>query len=367
MSGLDGLPGTTPLEKAAAEPKEKASARGGLKRKDDSKKKRSTKDSKVSKSSKDAAASKAKSTNRGSSKGSSKAPKVPNKLSQAGKEKEADAKKKKLEESSRYATPKQTKKTTRGPSRCLDFGFGFASEVLHNTLFSPNNTIPTSGSRRLSDMMPKTPCDPSGPPPKSSSKRRRSSGCGKCNCKKSKCLKLYCECFAAGKFCDNCQCQNCGNTEANKKVVEETRKAIMQRDPLAFQPKILSQNQNEGRHKKGCNCKRSHCLKKYCECFQAGIKCTDLCRCEGCHNRDTDDAKDGEGKEGTVGTQVTKKAKSSKARPAPASTRMWSPQKGMSLLKRVAPSTPSKTVFQIRGGILRPPPSPLVYSTPMKS
>lgn len=42
----------------------------------------------------------------------------------------------------------------------------------------------------------------------------------KCNCKKSKCLKLYCECFAQGKnhnnlgsFCKDCNCSCCQNTE----------------------------------------------------------------------------------------------------------------------------------------------------------
>jgi hypothetical protein len=37
----------------------------------------------------------------------------------------------------------------------------------------------------------------------------------KCNCKKSKCLKLYCECFAAGAFCHACSCQSCQNTPGN--------------------------------------------------------------------------------------------------------------------------------------------------------
>merc|ERR1712060_347587 len=25
---------------------------------------------------------------------------------------------------------------------------------------------------------------------------------------------------------------------------------------------------------------------KYCECFQAGVRCTDICRCDGCRNLD---------------------------------------------------------------------------------
>lgn len=34
-----------------------------------------------------------------------------------------------------------------------------------------------------------------------------------CNCKQSKCLKLYCECFASGGYCDpsTCNCINCCN------------------------------------------------------------------------------------------------------------------------------------------------------------
>ena len=37
-----------------------------------------------------------------------------------------------------------------------------------------------------------------------------------CNCKKSRCLKLYCECFAADSYCHGCHCQSCMNTPVSK-------------------------------------------------------------------------------------------------------------------------------------------------------
>ncbi|KAI4337337.1 hypothetical protein L6164_015768 [Bauhinia variegata] len=125
-------------------------------------------------------------------------------------------------------------------------------------------------------------------------------GCKRCNCKKSKCLKLYCDCFAAGIYCaETCSCQGCYNRPEYEDTVFETRQQIESRNPLAFAPKIVQRatdfplNEMEdvhlttpssARHKRGCNCKRSLCLKKYCECYQANVGCSSACRCEGCKN-----------------------------------------------------------------------------------
>ena len=33
-----------------------------------------------------------------------------------------------------------------------------------------------------------------------------------CKCKQSRCVKMYCECFANGSFCQDCNCKSCLNT-----------------------------------------------------------------------------------------------------------------------------------------------------------
>lgn len=103
-----------------------------------------------------------------------------------------------------------------------------------------------------------------------------------CNCKKSKCLKLYCDCFAVLNYCDPhfCNCVQCYNVSSHEEVRTEAIKATKERNVLAFKTKISEQEQ----HVTGCHCKNSHCLKKYCECFNGSALCGINCKCQSCQN-----------------------------------------------------------------------------------
>jgi len=114
-----------------------------------------------------------------------------------------------------------------------------------------------------------------------------------CNCKRSNCLKLYCECFAAGIYCrSDCNCVSCFNNISYENLRMEAVEAILDRNAMAFRPKILpgakagsgTAAMVAARHNRGCQCKKSFCLKKYCECFQAGIVCSTRCKCKECKN-----------------------------------------------------------------------------------
>lgn len=76
-----------------------------------------------------------------------------------------------------------------------------------------------------------------------------------CRCRKSRCLKKYCDCFARGAACtEKCSCLECGNATSTACAVEATF----------------------------CNCTETQrgngaCSKKYCVCRQAGRACGPMC------------------------------------------------------------------------------------------
>lgn len=55
-----------------------------------------------------------------------------------------------------------------------------------------------------------------------------------CNCTKSQCLKLYCDCFANGEFCSNCNCKECFNTLEKEDERQKAIKICLERNPHAF-------------------------------------------------------------------------------------------------------------------------------------
>lgn len=56
-----------------------------------------------------------------------------------------------------------------------------------------------------------------------------------CNCTKSHCLKLYCDCFANGEFCQlNCKCKECSNNLENEEERENAIQICLERNPMAF-------------------------------------------------------------------------------------------------------------------------------------
>lgn len=121
------------------------------------------------------------------------------------------------------------------------------------------------------------------------------------------CLKLYCQCFAGSTTCGpTCRCDDCRNLPEFALLIDEARRSVCNRRPLAFDRKQAQQQAQQQHYNSamapsssalasisrvGCKCRRSNCLKKYCECFAASTYCSDRhCKCLNCGNT-TENAK----------------------------------------------------------------------------
>lgn len=72
------------------------------------------------------------------------------------------------------------------------------------------------------------------------------------------------------------------NTPSHEALVKEARRTAKERDKNAFQPKFDPESPSG--HARGCRCRSVGCLKKYCECFNAGMRCGVNCGCQDCKN-----------------------------------------------------------------------------------
>ena len=91
----------------------------------------------------------------------------------------------------------------------------------------------------------------------------------------------YCECFAALVYCRGCNCSNCKNTAAFEEERQKAIKSIRERNPSAFESKINTEN---GKHLRGCHCKKSGCKKKWGNTEQNSL--SDLTACTNLMNHD---------------------------------------------------------------------------------
>ena len=145
-----------------------------------------------------------------------------------------------------------------------------------NAVVSPESSKPAvHGVHDLLCSVPTVVAHPTVTHPTTSAcKKRLHQSSDGCSCKRSKCIKLYCDCFASSRHCTaSCSCMNCENTLQHK------QKAANDSGKRNMKPSVIKSQ--------GCSCVKSQCLKRYCECFRSGQLCTRSCTCVQCENGKT--------------------------------------------------------------------------------
>ena len=107
----------------------------------------------------------------------------------------------------------------------------------------------------------------------------------KCTCSKTNCKKKYCACFSRGNYCDGCECKNCENCPSAHPPYATIPKNDENSENCDFTNNNKLENTNQKSQRIICNCTKSNCMKKYCECFKQGFNCNSLCRCLDCKNK----------------------------------------------------------------------------------
>ncbi len=109
-----------------------------------------------------------------------------------------------------------------------------------------------------------------------------------CKCEKTRCLRLHCSCFKQGRQCiAECKCVECLNNDNFPEARQFVMHYTSEMNNYAFIPSVVKfEDSNNLIYRPGCNCKKSNCSKKYCECFKFGAKCTSLCKCTDCQSKE---------------------------------------------------------------------------------
>ncbi|CAK60916.1 unnamed protein product (macronuclear) [Paramecium tetraurelia] len=104
-----------------------------------------------------------------------------------------------------------------------------------------------------------------------------------CHCSKTNCLQLYCSCFHNRRQCtQECKCCDCYNDGQH---TDEVLKAVEQIKIKEQRASHHDLDSFDTRQVWGCKCKKTKCVKGYCECFIRNKKCSSHCHCSDCQNK----------------------------------------------------------------------------------